>query len=53
MIKGVNGKRQTSDSISEFRKIENEEIKTDQNKFLWTKNCVKLLIYIMCKNDEQ
>ena len=53
MIKRVNGKRQTSDSISEFRKLEKKEIKTAQNKFFWTKNYVKLQIYIMCKNDEQ
>ena len=37
------GKRQTSDSSLEFLKIENEQIKTGQKKFLWLINWVKLV----------
>ena len=47
----IYGKRQTSDSSWEFLKIENEQIKTAQNKSYWIKNCVKLLF--MCRNNKQ
>ena len=38
--------RQKSDASWEFRKIENEHIKTAQNNSYGLKNCVKLLIYV-------